>query len=498
MFCINLNFRYLCIKRFIREVNLGQIYTKKIVADFMVSLFSFEKAKIMDPCFGGGVFIRSVLENTNYDITAVEIDKDSFESFENPEPRRCQIMNDSFFNVDLEGYNGIIMNPPYVRHEEIDEMKELGVTKTVLRNACAPLLVPSKANLYMYFILRAALMLPDSGEMIVIFPNTWKQTPDGRKFESMLMALGAIERYITVSGEPFEGNPLVEVCIIKFVRNSRKETEYYQMSIKENSIEINSHRCVEEFVAGSKTTLGDIAIIRRGVSTGANNIFINPSIADCTHVSSILSSPKNVIGYTTNHCKQDKILAIGREALLSNEEEVYLQQCASSILRKGKPLTLKKKIENAEKWYCIKLPSAAAILFSYIIRDNVKFILNEKQCVARDNFYAIESKVSPCLLLALLNNYYVYLQLEKKGKLYGDGMLKIQIYDLKSVKIPNIDDIEEDDVRQLESLARKLVEISDIECIDKITDVLCKYYKESNIKALYDETKERRLQRYGN
>ena len=54
-------------------MNLGQVYTKDKVAVFMVSRLDLPKnAAIVDPCFGQGVFIRS-LQKANYsNLTGVK------------------------------------------------------------------------------------------------------------------------------------------------------------------------------------------------------------------------------------------------------------------------------------------------------------------------------------------------------------------------------------------------------------------------------------------
>ena len=146
-------------------MNLGQVYTKQAVSDYMVGLSSLKKrATVLDPCFGHGVFISVLLEKTDFFIDGVEIDESSFAVFENPDVERCHLMNCDFF--DVEGvYDGIIMNPPYVRQEEIDKLAPLGVTKQKLQSACWMMNISAKANLYMYFILRAIMLLRQGGEL---------------------------------------------------------------------------------------------------------------------------------------------------------------------------------------------------------------------------------------------------------------------------------------------------------------------------------------------
>ena len=78
----------------------------------MVRLFTITgEARVLDPCFGRGVFVKSLLDNTEFFVDGVEIDETSYESFKNPYEVRCHLTNGDFF--DVEGtFDGIIMNPP--------------------------------------------------------------------------------------------------------------------------------------------------------------------------------------------------------------------------------------------------------------------------------------------------------------------------------------------------------------------------------------------------
>ena len=185
---------------------------------------------MLDPCFGRGVFVKSLLDNTEFFVDGVEIDEASYASFDNPDEKRCDLTNGDFF--DVEGiYDGIIMNPPYVRQEELDKLAPLGVTKQKLQSACWMMNISSKANLYMYFILRAILLLREGGELIAIFPNSWTNTPVGRLFYEQMKLHGNITDFINVEGEAFEGSshseaakpsaPMVDVCILKYVKRKR-------------------------------------------------------------------------------------------------------------------------------------------------------------------------------------------------------------------------------------------------------------------------------------
>jgi len=475
-------------------MNLGQVYTKRIVADFMVRLFTITgKAHVLEPCFGRGVFVRSLFENTDFAIDGVEIDKTSYSSFDNPDERRCRLKNGDFF--DVEGlYDGIIMNPPYVRQEELDKLAPLGVTKQKLQCACGLMNISSKANLYMYFILRAILLLREGGELIAIFPNSWTNTPVGRQFYQQMKLHGCITNFINVEGEAFEGSPMVDVCILKYVRGMRRETHYQSMRItQDDNLFIEAIEQQKNETSGNLVKLRSVANIRRGITTGANRFFVNPPLFTQAHIVNILSSPKDFTGYTTKHCRQDKLLAIKRGDNLCEEEDTYLENSANVILKEGKPLTLKTMIDGGLPWYYITIPETAQIVFSYIVRNNLKFVLNAEKCNVRDNFYMISSRYDSLLLMALLNNYHVYWQLENFGKSYGKGLLKLQKYDIDEIKVPHPESIHEEDKAKFIQLSELLVKSSDNRHIDAITNLLNSYYGNEGVKEQYFELKSKRL-----
>ena len=465
----------------------------------MVSLFSLSgHSRILDPCFGHGVFVESLLVNTGFIVDGVEIDRASFLHFANPNSKRCTLRHEDFFDIEKH-YDGIIMNPPYVRHEEIDALAPLGVTKKKLQAVCnqGKMSVSGRANLYIYFILKAVTLLRDEGELIAIFPNTWVNTPVGRQFQEQLHHNGSITDFIEIKGNPFEGSPIVDVCILKFVKGLHKTPAYKHLYIDGDTLSVKGNRKPKTKHSKGLVQLKSIATIRRGITTGANRIFVNPPLISQCHLAGIVSSPRNINGYSTKHCKTDKLLALSKTCRLNNEERDYLQNCAAEIVKQGRPKALKRMIERNDTWYLIPVPDAAQIVFPYIVRKNIRFILNDGKRNVRDNFYMITSKHNPLLLFALLNNYHVYAQLERCGKTYGSGVLKIQKYDLDDIVIPAIESINQDDQSLLVSMAQELIATSDTTAIDRISDLLYPYFGTRNVRKQYDNLKNKRLNGYG-
>lgn len=116
------------------RMDLGQIFTNKYVAEYMVSLFNLDNTDaILDPCFGEGAFIEACLNQGFKNISGYELDENLYKEVKTTYPT-LNLHNADFLNINYNGkYDGIIMNPPYIRQEKIDNLKPYGITKKILR-----------------------------------------------------------------------------------------------------------------------------------------------------------------------------------------------------------------------------------------------------------------------------------------------------------------------------------------------------------------------------
>lgn len=476
-------------------MNLGQVYTKEIVADYMVSLLSLPKNSfIVDPCMGMGVFIRSLIKKNFNNITGIEIDSNTYNSIDSVLFSECNLLNKDFFSfTPSKNVDGFILNPPYVRQEEIDDMNILGLNKDYISDKCGDFSIYSKANLYLYFIARCISLLKEGGEMIAIYPNSWLNTPDGNNFYSQILKHGSVDLLIQVEGYPFVGNPLVDVMIMKFTKGGNTNTIKKSLVVSNNELFIRDCFDSVSFEGFDCIPLSNVASIRRGLTTGYNRVFINPDINDETFKDSILSSPKDIPGYTTINARLDKLLRINCTKNIPCEIEKYLNKCACQIVANKKPKSLVELINKNKCWYILPIPQTSDIIFPYIIRENVRFVLNESRVIVRDNFYSISSNISPKLLMALLNNLFIFSQLELHGKSYGNGLLKIQKYDVDNLVIPNPSKLDIISQEKLIKCSENLIKTSDYKYVLEATDILKSFYKVDNIETIYNSQKNNRL-----
>lgn len=174
----------------------------------------------------------------------------------------------------------------------------------------------------------------------------------------------------------------------------------------------------------------------------------------------------------------------------------HIKKWEKKIRNTKAPKTLYQRMQKDKNWYKINWVDGKGIVFSYFVRNDMKFVMNNLGCLVRDNFYIIKAQIDDYLMFALLNNYFTYYQLEKSGKKYGAGLLKLQRYDIEALKFPDINFFSVDDKVELINLAKDLVHTGNKVNIIKITEIMAKYSEESfdMITNMYEKIRKFRLE----
>ena len=361
-------------------MDLGLVFTNKIVAEYMTSLFSLKKtACMLDPCFGNGSFLSALQFYGYLDITGCEIDSSLFSQTKDIFSTAKLINKDFLSSFENQKFDGIIMNPPYVRQEKIDNLSSLGVSKSLLRQNPLFSELPSTANLYMYFIVKAISLLSKNGELIVIFPGSWLTARSGKKFEKVIYAKCSLVEQIFMSGDVFEKDVLTDVVILKLKKCKNNTTPIIRYIKFENSDFTEYSPKLTELGLDFSKKFESYGVIRRGMTTGYNSMYINPPLKNDVsrkYLKKILSSPKEITGYSTKNSRPDNVLVVNSNDSLSDELKDYIQKYKKEIQAQCAPKTLYDKMQSDENWFAISAVNSSGILFSYFVRNDMKFIYN--------------------------------------------------------------------------------------------------------------------------
>ena len=262
-------------------MDLGQVFTDRAVAAYMASMFEVERdALILDPCFGAGVFLEMVMQRGFTNVEGYEIDKELYKNVKVQYPK-FRLYNSDFLKVaGTRRYDGIIMNPPYIRQEKIDDLKQLGITKAKLRKNKIYKKLPGSANMYMYFIFKALDLLKEDGELVVIFPSSWMDARGGEAFQKVLNSCATIMKQVHISGDVFEKSALVEVIILKLKKGKiEHKTETIYLETRDGSMR-ETAKTIDCGEVKFDIPFSRYASVRRGLTTGCNAMYINPSIKE--------------------------------------------------------------------------------------------------------------------------------------------------------------------------------------------------------------------------
>ena len=480
---------------------VGQVFTPAWVARLIVNMcITNATDTVLDPCFGRGIFIKVALErlaalnNTLPDkvvdhISGMELDPFLFSTGADDLCKELNLKrvilknltNENFFEAAVAQFDVVVMNPPYVRSEQLNNQKfnflnrEKIAERALTLSSGDKLEISARSNLYLYFIIHSEKFIKDGGVIGAILPNTWLDSNFGKKLQYFLLDNFHLEYVIDFDKDSFD-EVYVEECII-IARKEKSLSERFtkfvhlenRLSVDEILKKLDSFDNIDDDVqitsvsdstlrketkwrsflrdpkdlissVGDKlVSLSQIAKVYRGLTTGNNDFFMlnENKFAEFSFaeglVKNIIASPHDLVSFRTDDAKIRKILNIDKRL---DEFDPSARTLISAYI--DRYLKRKSGPPKRREWYVTGRLKTAPIIFSYIIRRQKSFVLNSPAFSVRDNFYCINPvEIDPLLLFGILNSTITKIMLESLGRSYGGGLLKIQVYELKELRIPD-------------------------------------------------------------
>ena len=194
----------------------------------------------------------------------------------------------------------IVMNPPYVRQENIPEEKKKYYNSTHKLN--------KKSDLYGYFLVRALQLLREDGVVSVISSDKWLETTYGtdiqEKLSSRLIGIygqrnrtfGAdINSIIFVYSSETDSSKNTDFVYLEsyLSRQVRNHVTFVRYSLRPGKwFYLRAPKMFMEKIYPKLThKLGDFAEIKRGFTTGANEFFYMKDVSS-QYESDYLSNPR--------------------------------------------------------------------------------------------------------------------------------------------------------------------------------------------------------------
>ena len=241
--------------------NLAQFFTPPKIADFMASLFDFNKSKfrILDPGAGTGILSNAIINRiikekinvSEIEVVAFELDHKLLEGLEsnyNEALKKCnkagiefdykiinkdfieygfQEKNNSFFTKESElgSFDFIITNPPYKK------IQSSSATRKYL-NA----LESESTNLYTAFLSISSLLVKDDGQLVAITPRSFCNGTYFKKFRLNLLKKFYFHRVHIYNkrNSAFNKDNVLQENIIYLIKPSKPENNLVSITTSES------------------------------------------------------------------------------------------------------------------------------------------------------------------------------------------------------------------------------------------------------------------------
>lgn len=458
--------------------NKGQFFTPEWVTSAMAHfILQNNPSVIYEPGFGTGAFYYGLKD-------AAEIEKKNVPTYLGCETdksaldhaKKHGLNEDVLSNIKINDFlkykmpkpvDGIIGNPPYIRHHRIDlEYKKF------LSNLSTQIIgkkIDGRAGLHVYFLIKSLTHLSTDGRLSFILPADVTEGKYSTLLWEWITNNYQIDSIVTFHPEktPFPGVD-TNAMIFNIINSKPKETfdwiicnsnesdlaEYFRTrstsNVLSNGLTIIKRTILEgkqrgfsrpPTIIGEHKLFSDFAKCMRGIATGANDYFwlTKQQIID-------LNLPEKYFIRAVGRTRDVKCGPITKKLLneldsegkptfllnLNGEKRENFPASIETYISHGEDLNLHKKplISTRNPWYKMEKRKTPQILFSYLGRRANRFISNEAKVTSLTGFLCvypiIDSKKYLKSLLQSLNHPKTIEKLSLIGKSYGKGSIKVE------------------------------------------------------------------------
>lgn len=469
-----------------RRQHFAQFFTPSPIAKMMAKWVAGVQPKhILEPSVGTGVLVRAIGELiSGSKVTCIDIDQAPMALAKKSAPSHlmCNFSQADFLRHQLhEKFDGILSNPPYLRHHDIaydtDIHTEIGNrNQVVISKAC---------NLYILFIFEICRLLAQGGRAAILVPADWLSSNAALCLREYLMETRPLKEllYFDESDHHFDGALTTSVVLLlenDGIKNSEFSVKHYSSGlsiVSDKSVEWNSLKKIKKwnnFLVGetsekndSVISLSALAKTKRGLATGANEFFhltdaefLSANISSA-NVLPCIGSARDVSGLIFDETDLANLAKAGSRTKLVNFSG-ELSEAEKKYIRFGEDQGYHERFLLARRrpWYKNEKRDPAPIWAASFGRDRVRFVWNQSLAVNLTTYHCIYPKnltsVQLGALVCLLNSSPIQTRFAEHLRVLGGGLLKFQPNDLLLIEIP---DVRIMDVNQLSTLNTFLVAI---------------------------------------
>ena len=385
-----------------------------------------------------------------------------------------------FADVMLNGgFDVVIANPPYVRQEEITPKPyKDGLTKAY-RDAAS-----SRSDLYCYFYARGLQLLREGGVHVFVCSNSWLDVGYGAKLQEHLLKTAHVQAiYESAVQRQFataDINTVISIIRKSAAAADDDATRFVSLRAEfddalapdGNRREITQTRASlraagtsgRKFVGdkwggkylrapdiyhhilntyGSRLVrLGDVANIRFGIKTGANEFFyLTPEVIAEWGIEPEFCRPAMTTPQESRRLAVNPELLPRRLFMCHDDKDALTDTGALAYIQWGESQGYhwRTSVQSRRRWYDLGERDTTQLAMNYLIDTTARTFFVADGLLFGDNFQTVSSRASSSIqFAAAMNSTLSQLMFNIGGRAnFGGGLLKIQTYEIESLDIVN-------------------------------------------------------------
>lgn len=474
---------------------LGAFYTDAQIADFLVWwAIRRPDENVLDPSFGGGVFLRSACDrivelggNAGTQIYGVEIDEDVYSRIA-PQLqqgfgvlKRHLIRND-FFSLHGAGAptaDVVVGNPPFIRYQRFaGEIRQ----KALARAAEQGLKLSELSSSWLPFLVHSIGLLKNDGRLAMVIPIEITHAAYARPILEHLAKAFSQVTFLTFRKKLFPELNEDTLLLLAEGKGAKEPARFHwrdlphggaledlrlhdergfrtrdlnpafargRMRLIEYFLPKKARALYEELKASSATKrLGDVADVGIGYVTGANEFFhLDDVAAKAWNI-----SPEFLQAAVRRGRSLSGLLFTGKdweEGLKTGETGYLLRIQHGQELTEGVRQYLKHgerrgvatgyKCRTRSPWYSVPHVYEPGAFLTYMSGTTPRLVANDAHVVAPNSLHILRFRMDMTngrSLAALWQTSLSALSAEIEGHALGGGMLKLEPTEAENVLIP--------------------------------------------------------------
>ena len=244
------------------------IFTPDNISQKM-SLYLYKEGNLLEPSVGDGQLLKFINTNNYENIDIYDIKLEYLNKIENK--NNINKYHEDFLTKEInKKYKNIILNPPYIKIQNLSEEYR----KNIKQNWK---LLNGNIDIYYVFLLKCIELLDDDGIMISITPNSYLYNKGSLKLRKYLIENKLIKEIIDYKSKQVFSEVKTYCCITIFSKENKENLIYNNKEIKYSNIDKKEYNIFTINKENNKNikTLNDICIIRNGIATLRDKIYIH-------------------------------------------------------------------------------------------------------------------------------------------------------------------------------------------------------------------------------